>query len=210
MKRSKFDFLKTKTNNATLIWKDVHGIAPDAAAIKLDAAMLNWQSELTQPLEIWISKGLSMTEGELILARANLGAVVESWLKFFYCVYYDDYCKDPITNSKRKMVEPEKASFDNLKDFSTGKLWDDVTSDDYVWVDSVQHKRNAIHSFRYINIGTPQVFSEDWRIIIRKIGVNLFGNLANTLYLFRTLYSTKTERDFIPVRLLFVTGDSVN
>ena len=55
MKRSKFDVLKIKTNNAALIWKDVHGIAPDAAAIKLDAAMLNWQSELTQPLEIWIS-----------------------------------------------------------------------------------------------------------------------------------------------------------
>ena len=161
MKRSKFDVLKIKTNNAALIWKDVHVIAPDAAATKLDAAMLNWQSELTQTLEIWISKGLSMTEGELILARANLGAVVESWLKFFYCVYYDDYCKDPITNSKGKMVEPEKATFDNLKDFSTGKLWDDETSDDYVWVDSVQHKRNAIHSFRYRNIGTPQDFLDD-------------------------------------------------
>ena len=33
MKRSKFDVLKIKTNNAALIWKDVHGIAPDAAAI---------------------------------------------------------------------------------------------------------------------------------------------------------------------------------
>ena len=77
--------------------------------------MLNWQSELTQPLEIWISKGLSMTEGELILARANLGAVVESWLKFFYCVYYDDYCNDPITNSKGKMVEPEKHPLTILK-----------------------------------------------------------------------------------------------
>ena len=43
MKRSKFDVLKIKTNNAALIWKDVHGIAPDAAATKLDAAMLNWQ-----------------------------------------------------------------------------------------------------------------------------------------------------------------------
>ena len=115
MKRSKFDVLKIKTNNAALIWKDVHGIAPDAAATKLDAAMLNWQSELTQTLEIWISKGLSMTEGELILARANLGAVVESWLKFFYCVYYDDYCKDPITNSKGKMVEPKKQPLTILK-----------------------------------------------------------------------------------------------
>jgi hypothetical protein len=55
-----------------------------------------------------------MTTGELILARANLGAVVESWLKFFYSVYYEDYCKSPITKSG-KMVEPEKAQFEDLK-----------------------------------------------------------------------------------------------
>ena len=59
------------------------------------------------------------------------------------------------------MIEPEKASFDNLKDFSTGKLWDDETSDDYIWVDSVQHQRNAIHSFRHRDIGTPQDFLDD-------------------------------------------------
>ncbi len=46
--------------------------------------MLEWQSELTITLKIWIDKGLTMSTGELILARANLGAVVESWLKFFY------------------------------------------------------------------------------------------------------------------------------
>ena len=34
MKRSNFNVLKIKTNNAALIWKDVHGIAPDAAATK--------------------------------------------------------------------------------------------------------------------------------------------------------------------------------
>lgn len=161
MRRSNFDVLKIKTKNAALLWKDVHGIAPEDAALKLDDAMLDWQSELTKTLEIWINKGLSMTDGELILARANLGAVVESWLKLFYCVYYDDYCKDPITNGKGKMVEPEKAYFENLKEFSVGKLWDDATSAEYIWVDSVQYKRNAIHSFKYRDIGTPQDFLND-------------------------------------------------
>lgn len=161
MKRSKFDVLKIKTNNVALLWKDVHGIAPEDAALKLDDAMLDWQSELTKTLKIWIDKGLSMTEGELILARANLGAVVESWLKFFYCVYYDDYCKNPIKNGKGIMIEPEKASFENLKEFSVGKLWDDTTSTEYIWVDSVQYKRNAIHSFKYRDIGTPQEFLND-------------------------------------------------
>lgn len=161
MAKSRYDVLVILTNNAALLWKEARGIAPDSAADKLDDAMLEWQSELTKTLSIWIDKGLTMTSGELILARANLGAVVESWLKFFYCVYYEDYCKSPITNNKGKMIEPEKASFGNLKEFSNGKLWDDVNSPEYSWVDSVQHKRNAIHSFRYRDIGTPLEFMDD-------------------------------------------------
>lgn len=160
-KRDRYDVLVILTNNVALIWKEARGIAPDSVADKLDDAMLEWQSELTKTLKIWIDKGLTMTTGELILARANLGAVVESWLKFFYCVYYEDYCKSPITNTKGKMIEPEKASFDNLKEFSSGKLWDDVNSSEYSWVDSVQHKRNSIHSFMFRDIGTPQDFLED-------------------------------------------------
>ena len=80
----KYDVLVILTNNAALIWKEARGIAPDSAADKLEDAMLEWQSELTKSLKIWIDKGLTMTTGELILARANLGAVVESCLKFFY------------------------------------------------------------------------------------------------------------------------------
>lgn len=160
-KRERYDVLVILTNNAALLWKEARGIAPDSVADKLDNAMLEWQSELTKTLKIWIDKGLTMTTGELILARANLGAVVESWLKFFYCVYYEDYCKSPITNNKGKMIEPEKASFKNLKEFSSGKLWNGVNSPEYAWVDSVQYKRNAIHSFRFRDIGTPQEFLVD-------------------------------------------------
>ena len=126
-----FDVLVTITNNDALLWKEARGIAPDSAADKLDNAMLNWQSELTKTLKIWIDKGIDMSDGELILARANLGAVVESWLKFFYCIYYEDYIQSPITNHNGKLVQPEKASFDDLKKFSTGKLWDDVNSYEY-------------------------------------------------------------------------------
>ena len=160
-KRERYDVLVILTNNAALIWKEARGIAPESAADKLDKAMLKWQSELTKTLKIWIDKGLMMTTGELILARANLGTVVESWLKFFYCVFYEDYCNSPITNNKGKMIEPEKASFDDLKEFSNGKLWDDANSPEYAWVDSVQHKRNSIHSFRSRDIGTPQDFLDD-------------------------------------------------
>ncbi len=46
MKRSKFDVLKIKTNNAALIWKDVHGIAPDAAAIKYTHKSTKWGTKV--------------------------------------------------------------------------------------------------------------------------------------------------------------------
>ena len=161
-KRSSFDILTIQTNNTALIWKGVHGIAPDNAAKKLDIAMLDWQSELTKTLKIWIDKGLDMTVGELILARANLGAVVESWLRFFYCVFYDDYINQPMKNKKGHILEPEKdMRFEDLKKFSTGILWDDEKSKDYLWVDSIQKKRNAIHSFTYKDIGTPLDFLLD-------------------------------------------------
>ena len=125
-KNSRFDLLMIHTNNVSLLWKNVHGIVPNPSAKKLDIAMLDWQSELTKTLKIWIDKGLDMTTGELILARANLGAVVESWLRFFYCVFYDDYIKQPMVNKKGKVLEPEKdMRFEDLKNFSTGILWDD-------------------------------------------------------------------------------------
>ena len=161
-RRSSFDILTIQTNNVSLLWKNVHGIAPDNAAKKLDIAMLDGQSELTKTLKIWIDKGLDMTVGELILARANLGAVVESWLRFFYCVFYDDYINQPMVNKKGKVLEPEKdMRFEDLKNFSTGILWDDDKSSDYLWVDSIQHKRNAIHSFTYKELGTPADFLLD-------------------------------------------------
>ena len=161
-RRTSFDILTIQTNNTALIWKDVHGIAPDNAAKKLDIAMLDWQSELTKTLKIWLDKGLDMTVGELILARANLGAVVESWLRFFYSVFYDDYINQPMKNKKGQILEPEKdMRFEDLKKFSTGILWDDENSKDYIWVDSIQKKRNAIHSFTYKDIGTPLDFLLD-------------------------------------------------
>lgn len=160
MKQSNYEMLKRQTKNTALLWDNVHGIATEATASKLDLAMLDWQYDLTETLKIWIDKGLAMQSGELILACANLGALVESWLKFFYSVYYEEYSKNPI-RLKGVMVEPEKAKFEDLKNFSTGILWKSAKSTAYKWVDAVQKKRNAIHSFCYRDIGTPQEFLTD-------------------------------------------------
>ena len=122
--------------------------------------MLDWMSSLTDALQIWIDKGCSMTDGELILARTNLGALVESWLKLFYCVFYEDYLRNPLKKDN-KMVAPETMSFENLKTFSVGKLWNDQNEPEYLWVDKVQHQRNAIHSFKWREIGTTVEFLDD-------------------------------------------------
>lgn len=159
--QDKFDKLKTTTHNQLLLWKRSRGFAPDEVADRLDVAMLEWLDDLTKTLQIWIDKGENMSDGELILARTNLGSVVESWLKFFYTVYYGDYLKAPLTKNNGKMIDPKDMSFEQLKDFSVGKLWDDKQSDMYTFVDSVQHKRNAIHAFNKRSIGTASDYLDD-------------------------------------------------
>lgn len=93
-RRSDYDILRIQTSNTAIMWKESRGVAPDSVADKMDDAMLFWMSELIDTLKIWIDKGIFMTDGELILARTNMGALVESWLKFFYCVFYEDYIKN--------------------------------------------------------------------------------------------------------------------
>lgn len=159
-RRSDYDILRIQTSNTAIMWKESRGIAPDSVADKMDDAMLSWMSELTDTLKIWIDKGISMTDGELILARTNMGALVESWLKFFYCVFYEDYIKNPKT-VKGKMVEPNNMKFEDLKNFSNGILWEDNKSAMYIWVDKIQHYRNAVHAFNYRDIGTPVEFMSD-------------------------------------------------
>ena len=86
-----YESLVIETNRIMDLWKNSRGFAPVDTAYKLEKAMLDLHFEMTKSLGIWIKKGLSMTKGELVLARVNIGAIVESWLKFFYCIYYHDY-----------------------------------------------------------------------------------------------------------------------
>lgn len=168
-RRSDYDILRIQTSNTAIMWKESRGVAPDSVADKMDDAMLSWMSELTDTLKIWVDKGTSMTDGELILARTNMGALVESWLKFFYCVFYEDYIKNPKI-VKGKMVEPNNMKFEDLKNFSNGILWDDSKSAMYIWVDKIQHYRNAVHAFNYRDIGTAVEFMSDMDEFYKYVG----------------------------------------
>lgn len=157
---SEYNRLLENTKKTMTLWKESWGIAPQSVSEKLDKAMLDWNLELTEALSIWIDKGLSMTTGELILARVNLGNIVEFWLKFFYSVYYEDYLQSP-SMKKNKTIEPESLTFEQLKNYSVGILWNNRNCDGYNWVESVQKKRNAVHSFLYREIGTNAEFLDD-------------------------------------------------
>lgn len=152
--------IKENTREILTQWKDVYGFAPDSAAKKLSDAKLEWIIELTDCLEIWTEKSIFLTEGELLLARANIGAIVEGWLKFFYCVYYEDYKKQPRSNRDGSMIEPNDLSFELLKQFSRGKLYE--LNDEWdIWITNVQQKRNAIHAFNDKEIGDAVTFIDD-------------------------------------------------
>ena len=163
-----YESLVIETNRIMDLWKNSRGFAPVDTADKLEKSMIDLHFEMTKSLGIWIKKGLSMTKGELVLARVNIGAVVESWLKFFYCIYYHDYIESykekgndyNIISKKGKMTQPEKLSFEKLKNFSIGKLWEDK-SDTLKWIEKVQHQRNSIHYFYPKDIGTQQEFLND-------------------------------------------------
>lgn len=161
MENEIYNRILQETNYQVKIWRRSKGIAPKEVIEKLDKAMLNWLIELTETLKIWLDRKETISDGELILARANLGAVVEGWLKFFYSVYYVDFCKNPLKNKRDKQIEPEKMSFEDLKQFSTGILWENRNSDYYKWVTSIQEKRNAIHSFNFREIGDFNLFILD-------------------------------------------------
>ncbi|SDX89625.1 Transposase DDE domain-containing protein [Nitrosomonas sp. Nm33] len=67
------------------------GWASGDAANLLDRSMLQWQASLAMSLSRWVN---ASSYGDLILAWASLGALIEGQLKLFLCVYYYDYAKD--------------------------------------------------------------------------------------------------------------------
>lgn len=104
MTESYLRHIQILTKDITDSWSESRGIAPDSVADKVDTAMFDWMNDLTGTLGIWIDKGLDMTDGELILAHANLGSLVECWLRFFYCAFYEDYVRNPYMKMEKASI----------------------------------------------------------------------------------------------------------
>jgi len=144
-----------------------YGWAPNSVAELLENSMLEWQVNLSICLKIWVDKGDAMSDGELILVWVNLGSLLEGSMKFFLCVYLEDYNKEIKKIMKyQKEVQPDGAMLNQLINFfSDKKLFATLNEEffsksdtEYVGeygdlFDRVRRNRNAIHSFRKRDIG---------------------------------------------------------
>lgn len=138
-------------------WSTNHGWAPDEAAELMSKSRLDWQVELSETLNLWSFDEIK--SGQLILAWANLGALIEGTLKLLLAVYYVDYQGDADSfKSKGKLIEPDSLALEKLKQFfkKKGLLSDERISQ----IELVQQRRNAIHAFKDRPIGTKNEYHE--------------------------------------------------
>ena len=135
-------------------WKSPHGWAPVDAAALLNKSMLEWQSSLADCLQLWRHP---LSEGELILAWANIGSLVEGQLKLFLSVFYNDYVADvdAIKTKHGEQIDPDAVTLEPLRVFFKKKVWGPSESWDD-WILLIQQRRNAIHAYKFKDIGTTE------------------------------------------------------
>ena len=152
--------IATLTGSIMDFWKHASGWAPAEASGLLDKSMLEWQASLALSLARWLG---ATSSGDLILAWANLGALVEGQLKLFLCVYYHDYQSDIDAIRKQgKLADPDGCELEPLRQFFVKRIWD-VGTNWNSYVQDVQRRRNAIHAFKHRDIGT----FADWQEALR-------------------------------------------
>jgi hypothetical protein len=151
----------TLTTGMMDFWKDARGWAPDDAASLLTRSMLEWQSSLAVSLRRWLD---ASTDGDLILAWANLGALVEGQLKLFLSVFFEDFkTDDNAIRKKGKVITPDMATLEPLRVYFQKNIWrDDKEWNNYI--EFVQQRRNAIHAFKNRTIGSPT----EWRATLKR------------------------------------------
>lgn len=120
--------------------------------------MLEWQSSLADCLQFW---NHPLSEGELILAWANIGSLVEGQLKLFLSVFYNDYVADvdAIKTKHGELIDPDAVTLEPLRVFFKKKIWGPLESWDE-WISLIQQRRNAIHAYKFKDIGTTEELHE--------------------------------------------------
>ncbi|MBU0992169.1 MAG: hypothetical protein KJ737_06710 [Proteobacteria bacterium] len=142
-------------------WKSSHGWASIEVAGLLSASMLEWQASLSSSLHRWL---FSTSDGDLILAWTNLGALVEGQLKLFLSIYYDDYREDidAIKDKRGRLKDPDHLTLEPLRQFFVKRIWT-VGRNWNPYVERLQKCRNSIHAFSSRDIGTFSSWKEELR-----------------------------------------------
>jgi len=138
-------------------WSNSHGWAPSADLIS--KSRLDNQVSLSHTLKFWIEQKEEQGEnGRLILAWANLGALIEGTLKLYLCVWHNDYSNDEFAYKKKnkQLQDPDSLVLEKLRVFFNKRdLWSPEWNS---YVLNIQQKRNAIHAFQGKDIGTFEEF----------------------------------------------------
>lgn len=149
-------------------WSSAHGWAPDDAANLLSKSRLDWQVSLSETLHWWIDRD-PMTDGELILAWANLGAILEGTLKLFFSIYYSAFQADTealkkanaYDHQKKAHKEPDRLTLEVLRQYVIHKeLFEEAHLEMF---QLVQSRRNAIHAYKDRELGTANEFRDSVR-----------------------------------------------
>jgi hypothetical protein len=167
------------TERVVANWDD-GGCAPDDAAKLLRESRLDRILSLSFTLNLWTSgtTARAQRDGMLILAWANLGSLVEGWLKLFLCIYLSDYqhsvsskraesiFKRLWEESKAQAKDADGLTLESLREFCRAEIW--ATSSDTKnwdsWCRHIQERRNAIHAFKDRELGSFEEFQSDIRI----------------------------------------------
>jgi hypothetical protein len=146
-------------------WRD-GGWAPQRAAALLSKARLDRQVSLSRTLRIWTGEcDNDDVDGQLILAWANLGSLIEGTMKWFLCVFASDYDANPVKRNSGTELEPDELFFGQMCGFFEKVVWARSTVDRFSrWINMVRERRNAIHAYRDREIGT---FSDFHKSVIK-------------------------------------------
>ena len=118
-----------KTSKLVSVWRN---FIEQEGLRKKYIIMLDWQVSLTNSLKYWLSMDTNISTGDLILARINLGMLIETWLRIFFTIYSYDYQNDDfiiiknriekIKDRKKKRIEIKDLTFNNLITFFISKI----------------------------------------------------------------------------------------
>ena len=164
------DRIESLNGKLAQFWKAAHGWAPIEAAGLLSKARLDWQVSLSSSLRNWLrDPPATLSDGDLILAWTNLGALIEGTLKLFLSVYYNDLQAD-VENLKaagafdhkaQASKSPDGLTLEPLRKYVAAR--DLIGASGDALVKLVQERRNAIHAFKDRPIGDGAELSDSVR-----------------------------------------------